>query len=161
MRRLEKYQGLRENMEHQGGKIMKKSVLALLIIMAGMSACPTVDNVSLTPDEQGTTVRAALLVMGIRTEVTMRDVNDNGVIDIYIEHLGKKELSDTKRIYIQSAVTGAIGGSAEKWEFDHDMVYLEIEGVVYEARIADCVKCTYVGREEIEACMDESWTEKE
>jgi hypothetical protein len=140
---------------------MRKTALILFVLCLGASACPSVNNVSLTPDEQATTVRIALLVMGIRTEVTMRDVNGNGVIDIYIKHLGKKELSDAKRVYIQSAVTGAIGGSAEKWEFDHDMVYLEIEGVIYEARIADCVKCTYVDRDEIEACMDESWSKKE
>ena len=54
-----------------------------------------------------------------------------------------------------------IGGSAESWEWDHEMAYLKMEDGLYKAKIADCVKCTYVSRDEIEACLDESWVKEE
>ena len=59
---------------------MKKSLI-LLIIMAflGLSCASKKDLASLTPEDEVEVIRYALLVVGVKAQVSLRDVDQNGI----------------------------------------------------------------------------------
>ncbi len=136
--------------------LVAASVCVLLLI-----SCASRDNVSLTPEEEALAVKDALRIMRIKSDVTVEDVDDNGVLDIYIVYLSDKELTLSRRNWLFGGVTGVVVGSEENINWEVDGVYLEMGEELYRTTISECNRCMEGKRSEFDACLDEAWVRVE
>jgi len=137
---------------------MKAYVSWIVILAVALPfGCASREPVSLTPEDEAISIRYALRIMGVKSDVWVSDVDENGLLDLYIAYLGKKDLSEDDRTLLFARVIGMVAGGMEDPSFGKDSVYVEIREEVYKAYVEDCIVCMdYEGSEMVD-CIDRIW----
>lgn len=136
------------------------TILALCFLMSG--ACSFSKNAILnTPEDQADTIKYSLRVFGFKSEVTVEDVDDNGIVDFYIIITNISKKPAPKRMHLIFAyVTGIMSGIENRINERSDKVYLEILDDIYVSTVQGCVECSKAGSKEIDECIDNIWRPK-
>lgn len=140
---------------------MKRALSIVLLAGLCLSIACGSKNVSLTPEEEVLAIRDSLRIMGIKSDVSLQDMDDDGILDIYIVYLSQKEMSLARRTWVFSSVTGVIAGSADHITWGTEYVYLRVLEDLYRSLVSECIRCTDAGRKEIDACIDQAWVKVE
>lgn len=138
---------------------LRKTAMRVLagLALAAAAGCGSLSDVELSPEDEADVMRTALRIGGLKSDVTVADVNGNGVLDMYIVRLTDKEITPKERERMLAYVTGAVAEVADDMAFPLDRVYVQMGDEIVTALVSDCQRCYRAGRNEFEQCMDESW----
>jgi len=131
------------------------------LLLAADAGCGSLSEVELSPEEEADVMRTALRIGGLKSDVTVADVNGNGVLDMYIVRLAKGEISLNERERMLAYVTGAVAEVADDMAFPLDRVYVQMGDEIVTALVSDCQRCYRAEKDDFEQCMDESWAPAE
>jgi hypothetical protein len=144
---------------------MRKTAGALLLLaVVGLCGCPhrptDVDDIVLDTRNGPVVLEKVLAKLGVSATVKLEDVNGNGKMDYYIRYTGREaRLTDELFGKVLGTVTVSIREVGRRSGYTVEVVYLELLGEVYTARMSDLYQCEQAGPGDQEVnCLLKAWS---
>ena len=153
---------------------MKRSVAlaAVILICVVLTSCPKPrDSTEIVgssaprnPQQAAERCQANAQKAGIKIEIAIRDVNNNGLPDFVITYLSGHEGQTQEETigYLLGHLTSNFGSVAKQCQFKTDLVILKIYTKVFQADSQDCVACLVLyesgaSGENLVNCIENTW----
>ena len=141
---------------------MKGLLLAVFVGALLLNGCATKqpEQIKLTPEQTVLTVQESMKKMGITTEVSLKDVDQNGSEDIYVVYVPDNEpMTLLRRSRIFGSLTGVMKGVQPMLDWPANTVFFKFTDGLFKSTVSNCASCVEKGMSDTEVsnCVGRVW----